>query len=189
MKEVKENFNKKFETKSGNDSSEKKEVFFKIPYLNQSTYWFCHKLREMVTNDCKGLELKIVLMVKNKIRSFVSSSRMIPVGLLSDLIYEFKCPTCNLSYVGETYRQLHVRAGEHIGISWRTGKRIKTIGFSAINDHIQSTGHKGDFSDFKIVCRNQGKTTFSRRILEALCIKRLKPKINGNNCGFLLKLF
>jgi len=111
-----------------------------------------------------------------------------PMGLRSNIIYEYKCPDCKESYVKETYRQLQVRAYEHIGISWHTNKAVKTPGNSSIADHISDTGHNGNFEDFRILSPNWFGGEMARKILQAKFIRELKPRINGQNSGFVLKL-
>jgi hypothetical protein len=170
------------------DDGNHKSLYLKMPYLNQASNWFAYALRSCVNLKFQKFKLQPVLTITNRIRDFVRVRKEVPIGLRSNLIYEYKCPVCSESYVGETYRQLQIRAFEHVGTSWRTGKNIKTPGISAVNEHILRTGHKGDMSNFRIVCSNYLGSTLTRRILEAGCIKKLKPKINGNNCGFLLKL-
>ena len=125
--------------------------------MNNASSWFSHKLKNLVESKINFLEIKPVLLVKNKIRDFVSKPNNLPLDLQADLIYQYTCPSCNQSYVWETCRQLHIRACEHLGKSWRTGKSIKCPGNSSIQDHILETGHIGDFSNFKILSKNSNR--------------------------------
>ena len=188
IEEMKFKFRNDSFTKSEIADVKKKVIFVKLPFLNNASSWFSHKLKNLVESKINFLEIKPVLLVKNKIRDFVSKPNNLPLDLQADLIYQYTCPSCNQSYVGETCRQLHIRACEHLGKSWRTGKSIKCPGNSSIQDHILETGHIGDFSNFKILSKNSNRLNITRKILEAFLIKQIKPKINGNITGFLLNL-
>jgi hypothetical protein len=171
------------------DSEEKKrKVFVKIPFLNSASSWLAFKLRSCLEEKVPSIDCRPVLLVKDKLKNFVCKPRSIPMSLHSDIVYKYTCSKCNMSYVGETYRHLHIRACEHVGISWRTGKTVKTPGNSSINEHIIATGHKGQLSNFRILHRNHTSNYIIRKILEAKYIKSLKPAINGNITGFQLQL-
>jgi len=188
MDETRKKFERVSENEIGRELNQRKKLFLKMPFLNQASEWFAYTLKSYVNEKFQNLELQPVLTVTNRIQDFVRVRREVPVGLRSDVIYQYKCPVCSESYVGETHRQLQIRAYEHIGTSWRTGKAVKTPGVSSVKEHMLETGHKGNMSNFSIIGSNRFGSTLTRRILEARFIEKIKPKINGNNCGFLLKL-
>ena len=126
-----------------------------MPFLNQASEWFAYALKCYVNEKFQSLALQPVLTVTNRIQDFVQVRREVPVGLRSDVIYQYKCPVCNESYVGETHRQLQIRAYEHIGTSWKTGKAVKTPGVSSVKEHMLETGHKSDMSNFSIIGSNR----------------------------------
>ena len=100
---------------------------------------------------------------------------------LYDVVYMAKCPeiTCKAVYIGETGRRLKTRIDEH------NGKDNK----SNVAKHMVESGH-GQIkdSDFNILAKNTGGT-YSRKIIEALYIKKLKPSLNVQHASVPLSLF
>ena len=83
-------------------------------------------------------------------------------------VYKFTCfDDQNLFYIGKTIRHLAVRSKEHLK------------GKSAVFDHVQNCRNCKDASieNFKIL--NTGNSDLEIKILEALQIKDLKPKLNN----------
>ena len=92
-----------------------------------------------------------------------------------------KCPedTCNETYIGETKRRIQERIIDH-------NKRDKK---SHILQHTRDKKHKHVWTNnFEIIGANY-KTTYKRRISEALHIKQYKPTLNIQEKSVALKLF
>ena len=85
---------------------------------------------------------------------------------ICNCVYNITCKDCQKHYIGETARTMEVRFKEHLN-----PKRD-----SAIQDHIAATGHNFDFSDIKIVGREE--KFFARKYREAIKIYQQKPAIN-----------
>ena len=106
-------------------------------------------------------------MFKNKTRlgNKFHFKDQIPKDLSSGVIY--KCGLCNESYYGEFMRHLHVRIGEHIGISPLIRKQVKPKNDS-IADHLLLCNHSASYDDFSIItCENE---SFLLRLKECLSI-------------------
>ena len=56
--------------------------------------------------------------------------------MLSLLCYKFQCGICNATYYGQIKCHFKVCVSEHMGVSARTGKNIKSIKNSAVRDHM-----------------------------------------------------
>ena len=111
----------------------------------------------------------------------------IPEDLFSDLVYLFKCGTCNGTYVGQIRRHYKVRISEHSGISPRTGKVLKGQSTTAIRDHMLQCPHRVTCDDFKIISKGGSLNVLETK--ETLFINKLKPKINGQQRSTELFLF
>ena len=91
-----------------------------------------------------------------------------------------KAEGCNQTYIGETGRRLVVRAEEH-------GGKSET---SNVTRHSITAGHKPvALSDFKILTHLPSSNINSRKIAEALLIKKYKPSLNVQGASVNLELF
>ena len=84
------------------------------------------------------------------------------------LCYKFQCSSCNATYYGKTKRHFKVRVSEHMGVSARTGKNIKSTKNSAVGDGT---------NDFRI------------KLQENLLIHRDVPQLNKTSESAPLMLF
>ena len=76
----------------------------------------------------------------------------IPCSLLSGVIYEFKCPRCNSSYVGSTYRYWEKRLEEHLHMSALIGKPLKGLrSFAPMLDAKSKCCINNSSDDFRII--------------------------------------
>ena len=98
-----------------------------------------------------------------------------------NVVYHAKCPNkrCTSHYTGETRCRIGKRGDQH------KGKDKK----SHIFRHGQKTKHKKvDLKDFKILGKGY-RSNFTRKISEALFIKKLKPDLNVQKESYKLMLF
>ena len=70
--------------------------------------------------------------------------------MCSLLCYKFQCSSCNASYYGKIKRPFKVRVSEHIGVSARTSKNIKSTKNSAVSDHMLVCNNIVSFEDFSV---------------------------------------
>ena len=112
-----------------------------------------------------------------------------PFHIQSLLLYLFTCSSCNATYVGKTKRHNKIRMCEHLGVSSKTGKKLKYNDSQAseVRKHLEAFKHEGDFDDFKIL--GFAKNDFELLIKETLVISKLRPTLNKQNDSFKLKLF
>ena len=107
--------------------------------------------------------------------------------LRSCIVYEFQCQRCDVLYLGETCRQLHVRISDHMGISAYTGNKISQTSLFSVLMHSKNTGHPILYDDFSILA--SGTSQFRVLIRESLVISKLKPSLNKNIRSFPFSLF
>ena len=87
------------------------------------------------------------------------------------VVYQLKC-SCEQTYIGETKRPLNICIKEH-----RTSVK-KGDDKSALSDHIKiNPNHEIDWESVtKLACHKT--STNERKIIEAINIRRHKPKMN-----------
>ena len=98
-----------------------------------------------------------------------------------NIIYHAECPNkkCTSSYTGETRCRIGKRGAQHKGKDKQ----------SHIFRHSQRTKHKKvGLKDFKILGKGY-KSNLTRKISEALFIKKLKPDLNVQKESYKLLLF
>ena len=96
----------------------------------------------------------------------------------ASLVYKFRCSQSESSYVGSTCRTLGARVAEHMGRSHSTNSLLTNPSHSSIRDHSFSCDSLINVDNFSILksCSNFNQL----RILESLCIYKLKPNLNDN---------
>ena len=67
------------------------------------------------------------------------------------LCYKFQCSICNASFYGKTKRHQKVRVSGHMGVSTRTGKKIKSNKNAAVCDHILFCNNIVSYEDFSVL--------------------------------------
>ena len=101
----------------------------------------------------------------------------IPKEFTSGVVYKFQCGLCNESYNGQCARHLHVRIGEHIGVSPLTRKKVK-LKSSAVSDHLLLCNHSPSFENFSVLTKENKK--FLLELKENLLVMRDKSSLNIN---------
>ena len=123
-----------------------------------------------------------------KIGNYFQLKSTTPLGLCSNVIYEFTCSCdANLTYIGMSTRHLSTRAEEHLDFNSQVS--------SAIKNHIMCcnvcSSVKLNLNSFKII--KKCKSEFHTKIHEALFIKKRNPGLNrqlyANGSSFLLNVF
>ena len=66
------------------------------------------------------------------------------------LCYRFQCSSYNATY-GKVKRHFKISVSEHMGVSARTGKNIKSTKNSAVLDHMLVCNNIIPFEDFSIL--------------------------------------
>ena len=127
------------------------------------------------------------------LRTFFSFKDKLPMHLRSKILYRFTCDGCNSIYIGKTKRHFLVRAYEHLGLSYKTGKRFaynpdNSNNTTVLNHINQSNQCKGNLDSFEII--GSARNDFFLRIKESLLIKKIKPcLLNPNSQSVPLHLF
>ena len=112
---------------------EKKPLVLVLPYLGSISLQTRTKLKKSLKNILNCSKLQIVFKNKSTLGNKFYFKDQIPKDLISGVVYKFQCGLYNESYFGECVRHLHVRIGEHIGISPFTKKQVKPENSSLAN--------------------------------------------------------
>ena len=86
--------------------------YFRRPNVRKYSKITQDKIRNMIMNYCKNIDVKFVFATF-KVGRILRKKDIIPEHLVS-FIYEFKCAGCSAGHTGETYRHLQRRIHEHL---------------------------------------------------------------------------
>ena len=103
------------------------------------------------------------------------------------LCYKFQCSSYNATYYGKTKRHFKVPISEHIGVSARTGRNIKSTKNSAVCDHTLVCNNIVSFEDFSVLAN--GTKDFRKKLQESLLIHRDGSQLNKTSESSPFMLF
>ena len=160
------------------------ERYFVLPYFGTKSISLQNDIASLLTYYYPYLNPKIVLRNRFTIASLFRFKDRIPKYSRSGIVYEYRCSSCEESYIGSTYMRLHTRVCEHKGISDRTGKMVTSPKHSSIREHSHSCDTPFTMDNFTVLDSEQ----CALRTLESLYIHKRRPKINGNASSYPLYL-
>jgi len=97
----------------------------------------------------------------------------------NNLVYKISCNDCDVSYVGQTKRQLKTRLNEH-----NNNLKQDKSKHSIISEHITKYDHSFDWDNMRIMDRESNY--FKRIVSEMIHIKEQKSGLNLNSDTELL---
>ena len=136
-----------------------------------------NKINRYTTQDQK---LKIIF-TGTKLSSNFNIKDKTKIEHEHNLVYKVQCPAenCRETYVGETARRFIERIKDHQG-------RDHNSHF--VKHSIEKSHEIADIKDFEILSKTH-RYNYSRKITEALLIKKIKPSLNTQEKSIPLKLF
>ena len=138
------------------DEPATKMVF--IQYRGKITDHFARKLKDT------GAPIKVILTL-TKVKTTVPSLKVeVEKPLASNLIYKYKCPHCQVSYVGMTSRHICTRISEHLSNGEKSKGPIMIHADSCKNSHPSP-------KDFIVLKKVQRSDIIYLSVMEALFIK------------------
>ena len=144
--------------------------YFVLPFIGKYSDITFKKIRALIKKYCKkDCSFKLIYRSK-KIKSYFSLKDIIRNESLSNVVYKFKCASCNACYIGETSRRLSDRIKEH----------FKTDKTSHIYKHLHeniSCFDSANISCFDILDTAANK--FDLKLKEGLYIDWEKPNLNS----------
>jgi len=158
--------------------------YLKLPYYGHTSFVLRKELQKLLNYHFPQISFRMIFTNSRTIRSFFPTKDSVPKHLCSNVVYSYKCSSCNARYIGSTTRNLMMRYCEHKGVSYRTLRPLSSPTYSLIRDHSLKTNHVIKLDDFTIL--RKANDVIDLRILESLLIKEIKPKINNNESSATL---
>ena len=166
---------------------QKERLYIGLPFLGKTTDSIRRVIKQINKQYIPDKDIIVFFKPGKRISNFFSIKDRTPLEMRSHIVYEYKCPRCQSSYIGETIRHLRQRAAEHRGVSHLTDRPVKSLVHSRIRDHCtQCQGSECSLLNFKILAT--GCSEYELLIKERLLIDSKKPAINGNIGSFELLL-
>ena len=160
----------------------KKIIYLSIPYIGPKSETLKKNFHKYLSTNYPAINFRIILSNNFSIGSLFNFKDKVDPLLCSNVIYDFKCPNCNMGhYIGSTSRSLYVRSHEHRGTSYRTKRQIVSP-FSSIRQHTEDKhGLLPNLKDFSI--KRKVKDPSVLLIVESIFIKNCKPDLNNTICS------
>ena len=172
---------------------EKQKLIISLPYVGRYSNDLKKKLTALASHLKSDFQICVVWKSSRTLCTFFSFKDKLPMHLRSKILYRFTCDGCNSIYIGKTKRHFLVRAYEHLGLSYKTGKKYTYSSGNSNNttvlNHInQSDQCCGTLDSFEII--GGARNDYFLRIKESLLIKKIKPSLlNPNSQSVPLHLF
>ena len=180
-KQVKKTLNKFYPLDSPSSTTEDvpteeaRPVLFLTYFLGSHSDKLTSDLRDLMKRYIPNIKLRIIFKAGCTIGDFFGFKDKLPDYCLTDFIYKYTCGGCNAFYIGQSARQFKVRVSEHLGVSYRTGKKLDRPQHSEIRDHCDKYHHTIDANRFVRIDKCRYKSDLY--ILETLHQKIKKPSI------------
>ena len=114
----------------------KKQLYLVLPFMGKMSALVKSGLVKSLHKHLPFCKVKILFKTSNCSKNYFSFKDVVPEPLPSCKIYNFMCRSCNVSYIGKTFRHMKVRVSEHQGVSPRTGKHLKETLTTSVRDHM-----------------------------------------------------
>ena len=98
-----------------------------LSYLGTQSLRLKKKLNKLFKEQLTSGKLEIVFRTNQRMSFCFRFKDGILRSLLSGVMYEYKCPRCNSTYIGSTCRYWEKRLEEHLHKSALTGKPLKGL--------------------------------------------------------------
>ena len=96
----------KFSQSPPNETQTTRNKYIKLPFYGHLNYTIRKSLTTIFKTQCPDIKFIFIFTNTFTIASFFKFKDSIPVGLISNIIYEFTCSRCKARYIGETKRNL-----------------------------------------------------------------------------------
>lgn len=155
-------------------SSCKDNQYIVLPYIKNLTT----KISSRLNNSDTKLGLRCLNRLNNFIKVWKDKNKK---GERNNVIYKINCIDCDVSYVGQTKRQLGTRLTEH-----RYNVRLDPSKHSVVSEHIIQFNHSFDWENVRVL---DTEFSFQKRLTsEMIHIKEQKNGINLHKDSELLNV-
>ena len=157
-----------------------------LPYLGELSKTTRKRIESAIRQNIPSCKIRITFTTLRRIANFFNFKDIINKGLQSHVVYKLQCDDCNIIYYGFAARHLQIRAYDHLGLSYLTGKPIKGVKTS-MKEHCTTENHHITWDNVSIIARDENQ--FHLHIKESLLIKRDQPELNKQLYSTPLALF
>ena len=165
----------------------KQKIYISLPFIGPPSNKLVTFLNRTLPRYFPQIDFRFSLKNNFKIASFFPFKDKIPKDVCADIIYEYKCGTCQVSYIGSSIRQSKIRFSEHLGISYRTDNPLSHPQIFAPRKHCNSTNHQLNYHDFTII-DSHSASQFGLHILESIYISTRRPALNVDQSSIPLHI-
>ena len=158
-----------------------------LPYLGPLSHKVHKRIKNVFQKVIPGGQINVIYKTTFRVSHLFKFKDRVSPDLKSHVIYEFKCPTCNSGYIGETRVHFKVRSCQHLGISPFTEKPLSGSVNTAITQHTKQKQCKCTINNFKIIGSEQNY--HKRLVKESLFIKLHDHDLNKQQTSTTLHLF
>ena len=158
-----------------------------LPYYGCLSFSIRKRLNNVLKNCYPNTVFRFIFTNGNTINSMFRHKEPLPLFLISNIVYQYKCSRCKARYYGKTIRNLTLRFSEHAGKSARTGRLISNPYNSAIRSHCENLNHPLLKDNFTIL--HKARNGLDLPILESLYIQQGSPELNCDLSSFPLLTF
>ena len=183
-KEIKKFLDGKYRPDIPTLTAPKMDFYCKMPYIGKQVSKLEKDLKACLSKYYPQINFKFIFHNNYKIGNLFPFKDRLPNAMRASIVYLYKCPNCQVGYLGSSLRTLKTRYCQHAGESERTGRDLSVKLQSPIREHSHDCQTRLDINHFKIIdtCPNQNDL----RILESIYIKRYKPQLNHDQSSVTL---
>ena len=167
-------------------TANKEVMYISLPYLGETSNKIECALQKSFKNFLPHINFRFIHNNTFKIKSFFNFKDKLPLTIRASTVYEYKCPNCQLGYIGSSTRTLKERVDSHFGRSSRTGRPLNKPSPSAIREHAEICKCILSFKDFRILDTTNNESDL--RILESIYIDKFRPKLNRESSAVPLNI-
>ena len=153
------------------------DCYVSLPFYGSLSYQIRKELNKILKPLYPQTDFRFIFNNKSTIGSLFPFKDKAPKELIAMVTYEFKCPSCEVGYIGKTSVNFTTRVHQHLGKSAITKNDVQPPSNSAVYNHSKKESHAISEDDFSII--NICSTEESLDITEAIQIKLKSPKLNG----------
>ena len=150
----------------------RKVIHISLPYLGQPS----HKLAKYFVQLLHIQRFSTSFKNECQQQSLFPCKDKLHINLQSNIIYKYRCDTCNDIIIGSSIKQSKIRFTQYFGISFRTNRHLGKPMQSTPRIRAETHNHTMSFNAFSII--GTASNTFSLRILEYMYLAKLKPSRN-----------
>ena len=178
--------NKRFLNSTTTLTANRMTFYVKLPFISNSSCNFMKSnFNKILRPNFTHIDFRFLFLNNNTMHGLLKHKKRLPDALCSGLVYKYECGACGATYIGQTQKALQTRAGEHFGVSPRTGSLLARPSQSVVREHLEECSGSRSVKEF---CKVRSfSDDLLLKIYESLEINIRKPTLNRD--GSSIQLF